>query len=162
MACRPKLVLRILTASANGLLVQAKPASARVSLVSSETPRGGTQTFAVPLANKLSDTSNRLELVFARKLPIAFAEAAQFEGWTATIQRRLNPAAKLGDQVISGKAAAIVLDGGTVLPGQFEHQALRGRRPPAPAADGDRADVPDEPQDGACTDGARSAEVTKR
>ena len=122
MACQPKRVLTALLATVIGLLALAAPASARVSIVPGQTEGGGTKTFAFRLANERPDTaSNRLELVFPQDPPIAFVEVAQVEGWTATIRPRpLTPPVKVGDREITEVAASVVLEGGTVPPGQFE------------------------------------------
>jgi uncharacterized protein YcnI len=125
MANRPKLVLRSLTlllTTAIGLLALGAPASARVSIVPDQTTGGGTQTFAFRLANERSDTtSNRLEITFPQDLPIAYVEVAPTPGWTAKVNPRpLNPPVKVGDKVVSQVADSIVLEGGAVLPHQFE------------------------------------------
>jgi hypothetical protein len=156
MACCPKPVLRVLTASANGLLVQASAASPRVSVVPGELARAGARTFVVPLANEWSDTSNEIELVFPQAPPVSFVEAAR-----GRMLDRLPPAAAASGRETKrpGDQRGSRLD----RPGRWNRPARAVRasgtvQPPTPvrAPEGDRADVPDELQDGART----AAEVT--
>lgn len=120
-------LLRLVVASlgvltmATGLLLQASAAAARVSIVPGHERGGGTETFAVRLANERADTATtRLELVLPRNHPIAFTEVAPTPGWTATIRPRAlaHPIETTGGQVREA-AAAIVWEGGSVPPGQF-------------------------------------------
>ncbi len=115
------LTTTLLLASGLGLLVTARPAHARVSIVPGTVKGGGTETFAIRLANERTDTSSdRLELVLPRDIPLS-VQASPRPGWTVTINRRpIDPPAKVGGTVVDEVAESIVWDGGRVRPGQFE------------------------------------------
>ncbi|MGP4014605.1 DUF1775 domain-containing protein [Saccharopolyspora sp. 5N708] len=120
--CFPTRLAGLLVAVLMTTLGSAPSAAARVSIVPDTARGGGTETFAFRLANERSDTtSNRLELVFPRDVPIAFVEVVPVEGWTATITPRpLDPPVRVGDRVIDEVVGSIVLTGGSVGPRQFE------------------------------------------
>ena len=116
------LVVTFLLATTLGLLALAEPAAARVSIVPGAVKGGGTETFAVRLANERQDTSsNRFELVFPKDIPISSVEVVPVEGWTATVhQRRLARPVEVDGQVVREVAASIVWEGDRVGPGQYE------------------------------------------
>ena len=116
------LVVTFLLATTLGLLALAEPAAARVSIVPGTVKGGGTETFAVRLANERQDeSSNRFVLVFPKDVPISSVEVAPVEGWTVTVhQRPLARLAEVDGQVVREVAASIVWEGDRVGPGQYE------------------------------------------
>jgi uncharacterized protein YcnI len=102
-----------------GELPQADPAAARVSIVPGAVKGGGTETFAVRLANERQDTStNRLELAFPDDYPVSILAVTSVKGWTARVStRRLR---EVEGQAVRTVATSIVWEGGRVGPGQFE------------------------------------------
>jgi uncharacterized protein YcnI len=121
LAVRVLFTTTLLLASGLVLLVTASPAEARVSIVPGAVKGGGTETFAIRLANEREDTSSdRLELVLPPHIPLA-VQASPRPGWTVTINRRsLEPPAKVDGTVVDEVAESIVWEGGRVGPGQFE------------------------------------------
>jgi uncharacterized protein YcnI len=128
MACsrksRPRVLTAILTTvlvSAISMLVLSPAAFARVTIVPGTVDGGGTQTFAVRLANERDVPTTRLELTFPTDVAIPAVEVARAGGWTATVEMRpLDPPVTVGDQVFDEAAASIVWEGGEVAPSQFE------------------------------------------
>ncbi|NKQ57451.1 DUF1775 domain-containing protein [Amycolatopsis sp. K13G38] len=104
------------------LLAFASPAQAKVSIVPGAARGGDTATFAFRLANQQTATnSTRLEIVIPQDKNIAFAEVAPVRGWTANITARpLAQPMRSGDKTITEVVDSIVLQGGSVGPGQFE------------------------------------------
>ncbi|MEQ4207591.1 DUF1775 domain-containing protein [Actinopolymorpha sp. B9G3] len=115
-------VLATMAATMLGVLVMAEPAAARVSIVPGTVKGGGTETFAIRLANERQDTStNRLALVFPDDTPISIVEVTPVKGWTVSISTRpLNPPAEVEGRAVREVAESIVWEGGRVGPGQFE------------------------------------------
>lgn len=104
-----------------GLLMLSAPAAARVSIVPGAVQGGGTETFAVRLANERKDTSsNRLELVFPKDVPLSSVKVAPAPGWRVSIKRRLleRPVEEDGKGVRE-VVASIGWTGSRVGPGQF-------------------------------------------
>jgi uncharacterized protein YcnI len=107
--------------SAISMLVLSPAASARVTIVPGTVDGGGTQTFAIRLANERDVPTTRLELTFPTDVAIPAVEVARAGGWTATVgMRTLDPPVTVGDQVFDEAAASIVWEGGEVAPSQFE------------------------------------------
>jgi uncharacterized protein YcnI len=128
MAHRRKSLSRVLTAalatvlvSVISMLVLAPAAFARVTIVPGTVDGGGTETFAIRLANERSGVpTTRLELTFPADQPIPFVDVAPVDGWTARVTMRpVEPPVTIGDQVISEAADSIVWEGGEVAPRQF-------------------------------------------
>jgi uncharacterized protein YcnI len=104
-----------------GLLALALPAQAKVTIVPGAGKAGETATFAFRVANQSTVPSTRVELVFPQDKPITFAEVDPVRGWNATINPRSLPAPiQVGDKTVNQVVGSIVLDGGSVGPGQFE------------------------------------------
>ncbi|HVW43966.1 MAG TPA: DUF1775 domain-containing protein [Amycolatopsis sp.] len=125
MSHRQKTFLRVVLAlvlAAIWLSALSSPAAAQVSIVPDQITGGGTQTFAFRMANERHDTTaTRLELTFPQDPAVAFVRVEPVRGWTETVHSRpLNPPVKAGDKMISEVAATLVLEGGSVPPGQFE------------------------------------------
>jgi uncharacterized protein YcnI len=129
MAHRRKSLTRVLTAtlatalvSVISALVLSPAASAQVTIVPGTVDGGGTETFAVRLANERSDVpTTRLELTFPTDIVIPSVEVAPVDGWTATVNMRpLDPPVTVGDRAIDEAAASIVWEGGEVGPNRFE------------------------------------------
>jgi uncharacterized protein YcnI len=104
------------------MLVLSPAASARVTIVPGAVDGGGTETFAIRLANERPDVpTTRLELTFPVDIAIPFVEVAPVDGWIATVAMRpLDPPLTLGDRTIDEAVASIVWEGGEVGPNQFE------------------------------------------
>jgi uncharacterized protein YcnI len=119
MAHRRKSLTRVLTAtlatalvSVISTLVLSPAASARVTIVPGTVGGGGTETFAIRLANERS---------FPTDIVIPSVKVAPVDRWTATVRTRpLDPPLTVGGQAIDEAAASIVWEGGEVGPNRFE------------------------------------------
>ncbi|KAA9155640.1 DUF1775 domain-containing protein [Amycolatopsis acidicola] len=125
MSHRQKALLHTviaLCAAFAGLLLAPAPASAQVSIVPDQVDGGGTHTFAFRLADgKPGTATTRLELTFPPDPPVAYVKVDPVPGWTVTVTPRpLDPPVQAGDRTVSEVAASLVLDGGSVRPGEFE------------------------------------------
>jgi uncharacterized protein YcnI len=128
MAHRRKSLSRVLTAtlatalvSVISMLVLSPAAFARVTIVPGSVDGGGTETFAVRLANERDVPTTRLELTFPIDVVIPVVEVAPVDGWTATVgMRPVDPPVTVGDETVDEAAASIVWEGGEVAPKQFE------------------------------------------
>jgi uncharacterized protein YcnI len=129
MAHRRKSLSRVLTAalatvlvSVISMLVLAPAAFARVTIVPGSVDGGGTETFAIRLANERSGVpTTRLELTFPIDQPIPFVDVAPADGWTVRVNMRpVQPPVTVGDQVISEAVGSIVWEDGEVGSNQFK------------------------------------------
>lgn len=144
MACNRRSIPHVLAAAFTTLLVcvlgavlPAPEASARVTVVPGEATGGGTETFAVRLANEQPDlVTTRLELTFPADVVVPLAEVAAVGRWKATVtMREVDPPVTIDGKEVDTAVESIVWTGGRVGPKQFEQFLVTAG--PLPAAGGD-------------------------
>lgn len=124
----PTSVMRGLTVVLTAALVSlicaltlAPAASARVVVIPGSVQGGGTETFAVRLANESDVPTTRLELAFPLDVAVPAVEIAPVDGWTARVTMRpVAPPVTVGDEQYGEVVESIVWEGGRVAPKQFE------------------------------------------
>jgi periplasmic copper chaperone A len=128
--------LAALVAAGAVLLVQ-PTALAHVTVTADKAEPGGYARVAFRMPNERADAATtRLEVVFPPEHRFASVSVLPVPGWTATVRKEpVDPPIVSGEHKVTEAVTAVVWEGGTVQPGQFqEFPVSLGRLPETPGA----------------------------
>jgi len=116
---RPSIMLLVLTAFV--IIGFPAAASAHVTVSPGTAEPGGYARVVFRVPNERADASTtRLEVSFPSDHRFSSVSVQPVPGWTATTRTEKSDAPAEGEHKSSGNVTAIVWEGGTVLPGQFQ------------------------------------------